>query len=219
VGPETRGALFEETHLPVTMVLIPTLQLTLPANNPRGIQPPRLIPPLQWPVPSPGIAPTLINLRITPTTSAPLPSLGSPANGFQFRVRFPTRMDPEDPNVSARKNLIEMLDDLPVNSKFKAFLIGKIPDPATRISPPSPGFKWGVEPVFDPLDPKGFGVKGNAAFTVRVTSGDRPDRPNIVVGAWGDGRVFLDFTGGQGQARPRVEAEGQMFLGIRGVFF
>ncbi len=111
-----------------------------------------------------------------------------------------------------------MLDQLPVDSKFRAFLIGKIPDPATKISPPPAGFQWGVDPLFDPLDPKGFGVKGNAAFTVRVSGGARPDAPNIVFGAWGDGKFFLDFTSRQGQARPNVKADGKFILGFQGVF-
>ena len=123
-----------------------------------------------------------------------------------------------DPAVKSRQAIVEMIDDMPINSKFKALLISQIPNPVQKISPPPTGFKWGLAPLFDPFDPKGFGVKGNAQFTVRVTGGVGPQHPNIVLGAWGDGKVFLDFTGKQGQSRPRVDLEGKIFLGVQGTF-
>ena len=79
------------------------------------------------------------------------------------------------------------------------------------------GSDGNVEPLFDPFDPKGFGVKGNAKFTVQVSQG-ADGKPNVVFGAWGDGKFFLDFTSKQGKARPQVQAQGSVFLGLQGVF-
>jgi hypothetical protein len=104
-----------------------------------------------------------------------------------------------------------------VNSKFKGFLISQVPNPVTKISPPPSGFKWGIAPLFNPLNPTGFGVKGNAQFMVRLTDGGN-GLPNMVFGAWGDGKFFLNFDTKQGQARPAVQADGQVFLGVQGVF-
>lgn len=217
VGPKTRALLFQVSLLPLTLLFMPRLQLTLPGNNRQGLQPPRLIPPLRWPGPLPTPAPP-INLRLGPGAAAFLPPLGSPANVLQLQVAVPSRLDPVDPAVRSRKAILELIDDLPVNSKFKALLIGQVPNPVPTISPPGTGFDWGLKPLFDPLDPKGFGVKGNAIFTVRVSGGGRPEAPNVVVGAWGDGSVFLDFTARKGQARPKVEANGTVFLGLKGTF-
>lgn len=217
VGPATEAKLFEVIVLPVTVLLMPRLELTLPSAQPSGIQPPRLIPPLQLP----GVVPVPqppFNLRLNPSFVAGLPPLGTPGNVLKFQLKMPNRNDPSDPNVQSRQNIIELIDDLPVNSKFKALLIDQVPNPARKISAPGSGFKWGIAPLFDPFDPKGFGVKGNAAFTVRVTSGPNPADPNIVVGAWGDGKAFLNFSTKQGQARPKVEGDGTFFLGVQGSF-
>jgi hypothetical protein len=130
---------------------------------------------------------------------------------------MPTRKDPIDPRLASRLFIIDLINDLGVDSKFKAFLISKVPTPIPVISPPEAGFKWGVEPLFDPFDPKGFGVKGNAAFMVRVAEG-AAGHPTVAFGAWGDGKFFLDFTSHRGESRPRVELSGQLFLGTVGTF-
>jgi hypothetical protein len=220
VGPRTSALLFEASTIPFTLLLMPRLQLTFPGPAQQQLQPPRLIPPLQFPIPGSGNSPIVppVPLRLFSSSQTFLPALGNPANGLQLQLKVPSRNDPLDPIVQARKNIVELLDELPINSKFKAFLIGNIPNPIKTISPPSAGFKWGLDPVFDPFDPKGFGVKGNAIFTVRVAEGTPSGAPNIVVGAWGDGKLFLNFSAQQGQSRPKVEAEGQIFLGIRGTF-
>jgi peptidoglycan hydrolase-like protein with peptidoglycan-binding domain len=217
VGPKTGALLFEVTVLPVNLLLMPRLELTLPGSNPSRLQPPRLIPPLQFPGGLPAASPP-VSLRLNPSLLVTLPDLGTPGNVLTFQLKIPSRNDPLDPNVRARQNLIELIDTLPVNSKFKAFLIGQVPNPVQKISAPGTGFKWGVEPLFNPLDPKGFGVKGNAAFTVRVTGGSSPSAPNVVVGAWGDGKVFLNFSTKRGEVRPKVEGEGTIFLGVKGTF-
>lgn len=223
VGPKTNAQLFEVTELTLPIVLVPRLQLNPPqfgTSGKLGIQPPRLIPPLQWPgppVPPPFPFTLGTSFSLSPSSLALLPALTDPANALGLKVTVPTRKDPADPSVQSRKAVIDLIDELPVNSKFKAFLISQVPNPVTKISPPPSGFKWGVSPVFNPLNPVGFGVKGNAQFMLRLTDGGR-GLPNMVFGAWGDGKFFLNFATKRGESRPAVQAEGQVFLGVKGVF-
>ncbi len=223
VGPKTDEQLFEVTELPVPIIFVPTLQLNPPqfgTSQNVGIQPPRLIPPLQWPgppFPPPFPFDSGRSFSLFPNSFALLPELTGPANALGLKITMPTRKDPGDPFVSSRRAIIELIDELPGNSKFKGFLISQVPNPVTKVSPPPSGFKWGVSPVFDPLNPTGFGVKGNAQFMLRLTDGGN-GMPNMVFGAWGDGKFFLNFDTKQGQARPAVQAEGQVFLGVKGVF-
>jgi hypothetical protein len=226
VGPETRGALFEETIVPLSILLFPRLQLrtTFPGPGPHRLQPPRLIPPLQWP--GPGSPPLLtpppltppFNLRLSPGSTVLLPPLGSPGNALQLQIRVPSRNDPIDPHVQSYNNIVRLIDNLPVDSSFRAFLISKVPDPVTRIRPPRPGFDWGVTPILPPINPDQLGASGEARFTVRVTGDGRPGSFNMNFGAWGDGKFLLDFSRRQGESRPRVEVDGQVFTGFVGSF-
>jgi hypothetical protein len=219
VGPKTEAELYEVITLPLGIVFMQNLTLPI-LGQPQGINPPRLIPPLQWPGP-PFFPPPPFSaggtFRLGQSALTQLPPFNSVNNALSMSLTMPTRKDPDDPTVASYKTIIGFIDDLPVNSKFKAFLTSKIPNPVKKILPPPTGFRWGAEPLFDPLDPKGFGVKGNAAFSVKVAEGS-DGKPTVTVGAWGDGKVFLNFTGQQGQSRPRVEAEGQVFVGVMGNF-
>jgi peptidoglycan hydrolase-like protein with peptidoglycan-binding domain len=223
VGPETNGQLFEVTELPLPILLMPRLQLSLPQfgrPGSSGIQPPRLIPPLQWPgppVPPPFPVDFARPILLFPNSLTLLPELTGQANALDLKITIPTRKDPADPSVASRQAIVELIDELPVNSKFKAFLISQVPNPVTKISPPPTGFKWGASPLFTPINPTGFGAKGNAEFMLRVTDGGN-GLPNIVFGAWGDGKLFLNFDTKRGEARPLVQAEGRIFLGAKGVF-
>ena len=223
VGPLTNAVLFEDTEVRVPVFFIPNLQLNKPRfgqSGPFGIQPPRLIPQLQWPGP-PFPAPPPFQFgglfRLSPSSSGALPTFTGPANALGLKFTVPTRNDPDDPSVRSRTTILELINDLPVNSKFKSFLGSQVPSTIQKISPPGTGFQWGAAPLFDPIDPKGFGVKGNARFTLRISEG-AGGLPSIVMGAWGEGKMTLDFESKQGQARPRLQAEGQVFFGFEGVF-
>lgn len=223
VGLKTQGQLYEVTQVTLPVMFMPRLQLPeFRVGRPGGfgIQPPRLIPPLQWPGP-PFPAPPPFKLggqfQIAQNSFANLPTFTGPANALGMKLTVPTRKDPLDPSVRSRQAIVELIEDLPVNSKFKAFLVSKIPNTVEKIEPPETGFKWGVEPHFNPLDPKGFGVGGNARFTVRVSEG-RGGLPSVGLSAWGDAKVDLDFESKQGQSRPRVEVEGSVFFGVGGTF-
>ncbi|MBL0160069.1 MAG: peptidoglycan-binding protein [Bryobacterales bacterium] len=223
VGPLTNAQLFEVTDVTVPLIFMPRLQLTLPAigqTSGQGIQPPRLVPPLQWPGP-PFPAPPPFQFgggfSFGPASAMTLPSFSAPADVLGLRFTVPTRKDTQDPAVASRTTILELIENLPTNSKFKALLVSQVPDPVQRISPPGTGFQWGLSPLFDPLDPKGFGVKGNARFSVRISEG-LGGLPNVVFSAWGDGKLELDFTSRSGQARPHILGQGQLFLGFLGVF-
>src|SRR6185437_3768614 len=95
-----------------------------------GIQPPRLIPPLQWPGP-PLPPPFPFSSRpfsLSPNSLAFLPELTGAANALGLKVTVPTRKDPADPSVQSRKAIVELIDELPVNSKFKVFLTSLVPN-------------------------------------------------------------------------------------------
>jgi hypothetical protein len=223
VGPRTNALLFEDTEITAPVFFMPTLQLTLPSigqTTPSGIQPPRLIPQLQWPgppIPAPPPFQPNGSFRLGPSSIAALPNFSGPANAVGLKLTVPTSKDPDDPFIRSRTTILELINNLPVNSKFKGFLASQAPSTVQKISPPGTGFQWGAAPLFDPLDPKGFGVKGSAQFTLRVTEG-KGGLPNIVFGAWGEGKMSLDFEAKQGQARPRVLGEGQIFFAFQGVF-
>lgn len=223
VGPRTKAQLYEVTELTLPLVLMPRLQLNPPQFGKNGgfaFQPPPLVPPLQWPGPPAAPPPPFAlggSFLLLPNSVTTLPPLSGPANALGFKITVPTRKDPEDPFVRSRQAIVELIDDLPVNSKFKAFLISKVPNAVTKISPPGSGFDWGVAPLFNPLDPTGFGVSGNAQFSVRLTEGTN-GVPNMVFTAWGDGKFFLKFDTKKGESKPAVQAEGQIFLGVKGTF-
>jgi hypothetical protein len=221
-GDQSQNALFKVTEITIPILFMPRLQLTPPSLGSRrnGIQPPRLIPQLQWPgAPLPPPPPFVFgpSFRLGQSSFALLPNLATTSNALNLKLTVPTRQDSLDPAVRSRQAIVEMIENLPVNSKFKAFIVSQVPNTVEKISPPSSGFQWGLAPLFNPLDPKGFGLSGNARFTVSVTQGG-DGRPSITVGAWGDGKLFLDFTRQAGQSVPRVQAEGQIFFGVEGSF-
>lgn len=222
-GSLTNAQLYEVTDVSIPLIFMPRLLLTPPRFGQsfgQGIQPPRLIPPLQWPGPPiPPPPPFRIggSFSLSPASFASLPSFSAPANLLGLRFTVPTRKDPQDPIVASHTAILGMIDDLPVDSRFRVFIASQVPNPVERISPPEAGFQWGLAPLFDPLDPKGFGVKGNARFTIRVSEG-RNGLPNAVFGAWGDGKVELDFSARSGRSRPQVLGQGQVFLGFEGIF-
>jgi peptidoglycan hydrolase-like protein with peptidoglycan-binding domain len=223
VGPVTAGRLYQVQDVVVPLFILPRLELKLPqlgSPAPAGIQPPRLIPELKWPSPQvPPLGPFRLgaSFQMRPSGLALLPDLAAPVNALSLRVTVPLRQDPVDPEVRSRTTILQLINDLPVDSKFKVFLADQVPQPVSRISPPGSGFSWGVDPVFNPLNPTGFGAKGNARYAVRVSDG-RNGRPNIVFAGWGDLQLFLNFESRQGQALPRLEAQGQVFFGFEGTF-
>jgi hypothetical protein len=136
VGPRTNEQLFEVTTLTLPLLFVPIFQLSPPTlgGGGFGIKPPQLIPPLQWPGPPlPPPSPFLLGgtFRLPPAGLTTLPLFNSNANALGLSITMPTRKDPLDPTVASRLAIIELIDNLPVDSKFKAFLISKVPSTQT----------------------------------------------------------------------------------------
>jgi Putative peptidoglycan binding domain len=95
IGPNTNAQLFEVTELPLPLVFIPRLQLNSPQfGSPGrvGIQPPRLIPPLQWPGPPSPLPIPFAGSRsfsLFSNSFTHLPDLTGPANALGLKVTIP----------------------------------------------------------------------------------------------------------------------------------
>lgn len=237
VGPVTSAKLFETAQVEAAIFVMPRLRLTppsLPGSGrgrpaPFGKQP-SLSPPLQLSIPGfgplttpPGCGTGLQPLWLGPSfalrqaSTTGLPPLQGQAFVFRLSVLVPQRNDPLDPHVRSYQNTVALIRSTQLGSQAEDLLVSFVPKPITVFTPPTPGFGWGAAPLFDPFDPTGFGVKGNARFTFELASG-RNGLPTVVFGAWGDGRAFLNFETHRGEARPRLELQGNVFFGASGVF-
>jgi hypothetical protein len=146
-----------------------------------------------------------------------LPPLQGSTFVFRFNATLPQRNDPIDPHVQSYQNIVALIRGTDLDPNVEDLLISFVPKPVTVFTPPTPGFDWGATPLFDPFDPTGFGVKGNARFTFQLSTGQN-GLPSVVLGAWGEGRAFLNFESSRGQSKPRIELEGNVFFGAMGVF-
>lgn len=235
VGPRTQAELYEVTTLSVPLVFYPNLRLKLPpfgrppaaggalglGSAPAGgLQPPPLIPPLQWPgPPSPPPPPFSFSgsFNLGEGSISLLPDFSSPTSALGLQVTVPTRKDPVDPTVASRQRIIELINSLPFDSSIQVFLISKVPSTQKTISPPPTGFHWGIAPIFNPFDATRIGMKGNAAFSVAVAEG-ADQKPAVTFGAWGDFKVVLDFAKKEARSGPLLTGSGQLFAGFHGVF-
>jgi len=238
VGPNTRGKLFEMAQVEAALFIMPRLKLKTPSLSLRrgtsglsfGGQPPRLVPPLQLNIPGfgplpapPGtgqLSPSLLpgpRFQLQQASVTGLPPLQGSSFVFRFKTLVPQRNDPIDPHVRSYVNIVSLIRSTDLGPDAEDLLVSFVPKPITVFTPPTPGFDWGASPLFDPFDPIGFGVKGNARFTFQLSSGQN-GLPSVVFGAWGDGRAFLNFEAKRGQSKPRIELEGNVFFGATGVF-
>ena len=237
VGPNTRRKLFEMAQVEAALLFLPRLKLETPSLSlHRGLSGsrfgmrPQLGPSAKLNVPGFGLLPLPLGSGQPPPTLLPgphfflsqasvtgLPPLQGPTYVFRFRTTVPQRNDPADPHVRSYQNIVSLISGTGLGTGTKNFLVSLVPKPITVFTPPVPGFNWGAAPLFDPFDPTGFGVKGNAAFTFQVSDGAH-GLPHIVFGAWGKGRAFLDFSSKKGESKPRIELGGRVFLGATGVF-
>jgi hypothetical protein len=238
VGPNTRAKLFEQAQVEAALFIMPRLKLQTPPLSFRrpgtgpsfGLQPPKLVPPLQLNIPGfgplltpPGsglLSPSLLpgpRFQLQQASITGLPPLQGSSFVFRFKTLVPVRNDPIDPHVQSFQNIVSLIRSTDLGPEVEDLLVSFVPKPITVFTPPTPGFSWGASPLFDPFDPTGFGVKGNARFTFQLSSG-KNGIPSVVFGAWGDGRAFLNFESKQGQSKPRIELEGNVFFGATGVF-
>jgi Putative peptidoglycan binding domain len=238
VGPNTRGKLFEMARVEAALFIMPRLKLTTPSLSFRGRsrglsfggQAPRLVPPLHLNIPGFGLltapagtgqlSPSLLpgpSFQLQQASVTGLPPLQGPSYVFRFKTTVPQRNDPVDPYVQSYTNVVSLIRSTDLGPQVEDLLVSFVPKPITVFTPPTPGFGWGASPLFNPFDPTGFGVKGNARFTFQLSSGQN-GLPSVVFGAWGEGRAFLNFETRRGESRPRIELQGNVFFGATGVF-
>ncbi len=237
VGPNTRGKLLEMARVEAALFIMRRLKLTTPSLSLHktrklsfGGQAPRLVPPLHLSLPGfgplaapPGsdqLPPSLLpgpSFQLQQASVTGLPPLRGSSFAFHFKTTVPQRNDPVDPYVQSYANVVSLIRSTDLGPDAEDLLISFVPKPITVFTPPTPGFGWGASPLFDPFDPTGFGVKGNARFTFLLSSGQN-GLPTVVFGAWGDGRAFLNFDTKRGESKPRIELDGKVFFGATGVF-
>ena len=223
VGPRTTARLFETERLPLALRLSPA-SAPAAAFAPRGLQPPRLIPPLSLPglPPSVPTLPVLSPVRLFPSGSAQLPPLTAQGQTLAFVLNVPVRNDPQDPTARSQQQVLQLLQTLPANFPFRAAIIGALPQPIKTPGDPDRGFKWGIDPVFDlrklgaPVE-FAVGLQGQARYTVQVvSSGASGLKLGLFVG--GDFKAVLDYTSVRATARPLFELQGSVTTGLGGVF-
>lgn len=224
VGRLTRAELFEIHEYPGQAVVFP--ELTRPVFGERdrrpGIQPPRLIPPLMFPQMPQRVLPlpiqilppiTLRNVGFTAFQAIRQPSLLN----MKFTV-VPVK-DMSDPVVRSTTNIIKLINDIPTNSKFKAFLVEQVPNPISKIEEPGNSFSFKpFAPSYSPLDPDKAANKGSAAFSLRLFGRPGDVTPQIALEGRAEGKVELEYTGRASSNFFKATSEWNFALGLGGVF-
>lgn len=182
--------------------------------------PPFTLPPLDGVKPPAGPAVPSVGQQffLPPGALTRIPGLNGQMHVLNLKLDVPARKDPADPAVQSRKEIVEFVDRLPLDAPFRAWLISKVPDPSKSAKPPTPGFKWGIDPIVPhsfPVDKAG--VNGNAQFSIIVTGGNGPG-PKVMLAAWGDLKVVLDHINQEGQAHVRAQVTGSILGGFKGSF-
>jgi peptidoglycan hydrolase-like protein with peptidoglycan-binding domain len=224
VGALTNAELFELHVYSAQVILLPPL--TLPTIGVGaggfGIQPPRLIPPL--------VLPTQPQLVLTPpiqfmpaitlkaTSAATFSAVKQPSVlNISFTV-VPSK-DPTDPVIRSTQNILKLINDLPVDSKFKAFLVAKVPNPISVISEPRNSLSFSpFSPSYNPFDPNKIGNTANAAFSLRLFGKPGDPTPQIALQGRAEGKVELEYTGRAASSFFKFSSEWNFALGLGGTF-
>lgn len=227
VGPRTLAKLFEEEQLPITLALVPREGSTV-GGPPRGIQPPRLIPPLTLP---PLIPPVMTPFFLPPDSLSRIPVLTQAGQTVTFVTTVPVRNDPVDPATRSFLEIMRLLDHLPQSFPFRGTIIGAVPRPVAKVgpleldpvSPMSFGFQWGVKPVFDLKSigpPIQFAVGGsaNARYVLKLVDKPGATVPQLGLFVQGDFRGTIDWTSQAAESRPQIDLKGSILGGIQGRF-
>jgi peptidoglycan hydrolase-like protein with peptidoglycan-binding domain len=229
VGVRTRAVLFETDVVNAQILVFP--DLTLPrigegTGSQFGINPPRLIPPLTLPNAT-AQAPQFV--LPPPVILGPQLTLGGVgATGFSpvtqpsvLNLTFtvvPVK-DPTDPVVQSTQNLIQLIQQVPVDSKFKAMVISLIPSPIQKISEPTPGLDIDIGiPKYSPLDPNKASQSGSAKYNLRILGRPGGTTPLVMLQGRAEGEIEINYTG---QARSnyfKTTTQFNFFIGFVGVF-
>jgi peptidoglycan hydrolase-like protein with peptidoglycan-binding domain len=229
VGVRTRAALFEADVVTAQVLVVP--DLTLPrigagAGTPLGIKPPQLIPPLTLPSVTPQTPQFVLQPPVLFGPQFVLGGVG--AMGFT-PVNQPSLLnltftavpvkDPTDPVVQSTKNIIQLIQQLPVDSKFKATVISLVPNPVKTIKEPGAGFDIDIGiPKYSPLDPNKASQSGSAQYNLRIFGSPGGTTPLVMLQGRAEGEIEINYTG---QARSnyfKATAQCNFFLGVVGVF-
>ncbi len=227
VGPNTMAKLFEEEQLPLTLALTPR-QTPAFGSPPRGIAPPRLIPPLVLPPLRP---PLVMPFLLPPDSVFKVPVLTATGQTVPFVLTAPVRNDPLDPAMASFQQIMQLLDQLPLNFPFRGSIIGAVPKPVKKVgplnldpvAPMNFGFKWGVKPLFDlksigPPVQFAAGAAVNARYVLKLI--DKPGSlvPQLGLFGQGDFKGTIDWTSQAAQSRPLLDLKGSFILGVEGRF-
>ena len=227
VGPNTLGKLFEEEQLSVGLVLAPKEASTL-GDGRRGIQPPRLIPPLTLPPLRP---PLVTPFFLPPDSSSRVPALTLAGQTITFVLTAPVRSDPVDPATASFLEIMRLLDRLPSTFPFRGSILGAVPKPVRKVgpleldpvSPMTFGFQWGVKPVFDfksigPPVQFAAGAAVNVRYVLKLI--DKPGSlvPQLGLFGQGDFKGTIDWTSQEAQSRPQIDFKGSFLGGVVGRF-
>ena len=223
VGKLTNAALFEVHEYQAQAIVFP--QLTLPTFQDLGgfgIKQPRLIPPLTFPQTPQLVLPS-------PVTFLPPITLTNQSSATFLAVRQPSVLnmtfsvvpvkDPADPFVQSTENLIQLVNDLPVDSKFRAFLISQIPRPISKIAEPNSSFSFKpFKPSYNPFDPNKIGNTSSAAFRLRIFGRPGDVTPQIALEGRAEGKIELEYTGNAASNYFKATSEWNFALGLGGTF-
>jgi len=231
VGDRTKALLYEIDNVTAQVLVMP--DLTLPPIGPRdirgssfGIAPPRLIPPLTLP----GITPQAPQMVLQPPILfGPQLTLGGFGASTFSPVRQPSLLnisftavpvkDPTDPVIQSTKNLIQIIQQIPTDSKFKAFILSMIPNPIKTISEPKPGLDIDIGlPKYSPLDPNKISQSGSAQYNLRLFGRPGGSTPSVFLQGRAEGEIEIDYTGKAASNYVKAETKLNFFLGVVGTF-
>lgn len=227
VGPNTRAILFEVETVTAQVLVFPELtQPTFGTTGASAIKPPQLIPPLTLP----GTAPKQPQFVLQPPVIlGPQLSLSGIASASFSPVRQPSLLnltftlvpvqDPSDPVVRSTQNIIRLINDIPVNSKFKAMIVSMIPKPIKTISEPVAGFDYDIGiPKYSPLDPNKISQSGSARYNLRLFGRPGGATPLVMLQGRAEGEIEIDYTGKAQSNYFKATATCNFFLGVIGTF-
>ena len=227
VGRDTRSDLFEFLSYSSQIVVIPPL--TLPgfraAGGANGIRPPRLIPPLTLPN-----QPTTPQLMLTPPIQLRAPILLNSVSAASFAtVQQPSILNvkftvapvkaPDSPVLRAHQYTLKLLNDLPLESKVKAFLVNLVPNPIQVISEPKNSVTFNpFSPKYNPFDPNKLSNTAEAGFSIRIFGRPGDVTPQVALQGRAEGKVEMEYTGRAASGMFKFSSEWNFALGLGGTF-
>lgn len=162
-----------------------------------------------------------LKLPILPALHSPAAPVAITPSVLRFKLAVPTRKDPTDPQVRCRQEAIELIDTSSIDAATRGFLIDQVPDPEEekKVQPPDAAFKWGADPIFIPPYSTTLSA-GKARFTLKLSGGGPTTHPELLVGAWGEGRALINIAEKEFETRTlsRAQLESVGMVGVMSTF-